>query len=165
MRKLLLVLVSVALSACGGWHLRGTQLAELGIRSVELRTSGAPILGNQLRQALLYSGVTVNGRNATPDVSMIVSNEQFDRRVLSVDAETGKVREVEVGLRVDFQLLDAQGLPLTERRQLEFERDFVFDELRLLGTVEQENLIRQALAEDAANSLLIRLDAVRSSSK
>jgi LPS-assembly lipoprotein len=159
------LLLCASLASCGGWHLRGSQFAELGVSAIELRTSGAPTVDAELRRALSDSGVSVTNQAGKADAILVVSDEAFDRRVLSVDAATGKVREVEIGLRVAFQLLRPDGLEVTPLDTVQWERDFVFDELALLGTVEQETLLRQSLAEDAAYSLLLRLDALRTTTQ
>ncbi len=160
-RAFLIICTCMTVTACGGWQMRGTQIAALGIDIVDLRASGAPTLAVELRRQLVNSGIRVGGSATQADATILVSDEVFDRRVLSVDANTGKVREVEVGLQVSFQLLGPDGSEVIPMDNLQWERDFVFDELALLGTVEQERVLRSDLTEDAAHSILLRLEAIR----
>ncbi|MBT8445525.1 MAG: hypothetical protein HKO62_14030 [Gammaproteobacteria bacterium] len=157
----MLVAIMAALSACGGWQLRGAQLERLGVDAVQVRSQGAPVMKAALERVLTNSGVEI-GAGAASDVVFVISNEELDRRILSVDPNSGKVREVEVGISVDVQTLGRDGRALLPADRIVLERDFVFDEQALLGTVEQESLLQRYLAEDIARSLLLRLDTLES---
>jgi len=48
---------------------------------------------------------------------------------------------------------------------LNWVRDLIFDETALLGTNEQEQVIRRGLAEDAAKTVVLRLEAIEPSAE
>lgn len=156
-----LAALAAALGACGGWQLRGAQLERLGVNAVQVRSQGAPVMKSALERVLVDSGVAIDA-GAASDVVFVISNEELDRRILSVDPNSGKVREVEVAISVEVETLGRDGRALLPADRIALERDFVFDEQALLGTVEQESLLQRYLAEDIARSLLLRLDTLES---
>ena len=151
----------LALAACGGWQLRGAQLKRLGVEAVQVKSEGAPVMKAALERVLRDSGVDTRA-GADSDVVFVISDEELDRRILSVDPNSGKVREVEVGISVNVETLGRDGSELLPADRIALERDFVFDEQALLGTVEQEGLLQRYLAEDIARSPLLRLDTLES---
>jgi outer membrane lipopolysaccharide assembly protein LptE/RlpB len=98
---------------------------------------------------------------STADVVVDLQNEEFDRRVLSVDPDTGKVREVEIGLQVRFSVRTGGGELIHPSETLNWEQDFVFDENSVLGTVEQETRLRVNLAQDAARTIMVKLETLK----
>ena len=148
----------VATAGCGGWALRGTQ-SDITVESVFIDATRAPRLAAAVNVELAYSNVPrVARKNAA--VIIELNNEEFDRRVLSVDPDTGKVREVELGLEVGFVMRGRDGKELTPPEKLNWVQDYVFDESSLLGTVERAQIIERELAEDAAQTILRRLETI-----
>ena len=147
------------LSACGDWHLRGTRTDLVKIKSVAINGVAAPILTIELNQELYYSGVARTNR-ADAEAILELTREEFDRRVISVDPDTGKVREIELSLEVGITVRDKKGKLLSPYQNLQWVRDFIFDETALLGTTEQELVIRRELAKDAAKTILLRLETI-----
>lgn len=156
--------VLLALSACGDWHLRGTRTDLVSIRTVAINGASAPILTQALRRELSLSGVSVRKR-ADSEAVIELTTEEFDRRVISVDPDTGKVREIELSLEVGITLRNKDGDLLAPYQNLNWVRDFIFDETALLGTNEQEQVIRRGLAEDAAKTVVLRLEAIEPSAE
>jgi LPS-assembly lipoprotein len=161
-RTAIIAVLCVAVSGCGGWHLRGTQWAGSGLERIELRDSGAPSVAAQIRTVLGHSGIALVTAGTPADATIVIGNEIFDNRVLSIDAVTGKVREVEVALQIEFELLDGQGQTVIAPQTMQWQRDYVYDEAALLGTYEQDSVMRRNLVEDAATVILLRLEALPS---
>ena len=158
--RITLLLLSVALlTACSDWHLRGTRTDLINIRTAALSAGSAPVLQRALRNELSFSGVALTKHSAAEAI-LELTREQFDRRVLSVDADTGKVREIELGLEVGLTIRAQDGKLLRPSEKLNWVRDFTFDETALLGSDEQENVIRRELAEDAAKTIVLRLETI-----
>ncbi|MGR8947502.1 MAG: LPS-assembly lipoprotein LptE [Gammaproteobacteria bacterium] len=159
MRLILIMLAVGGLSACGDWHLRGTRTDLVNLKSVAINGRAAPVLQQALLRELAYSNVRVVAR-ADSEAVLELGREEFDRRVVSVDPDTGKVRELELTLEVGFAVRDKDGNLLAPYQNLNWLRDFVFDETALLGTNEQESVIRRELAEDAAKTIVLRLETI-----
>lgn len=158
--RVLSLFLALAVAAGCGFHLRGSRSVDLGAARPYVSSSGAEELAAELRRLLVASRVGLAGRAADADLIVELGEERFDRRVLSVDADTGKVREVEIGYEALLDVRRPDGTVLVERERIELERDFVFDETAVLGTFEQQTLIEQEIRADVAQTLLRRLEAL-----
>jgi outer membrane lipopolysaccharide assembly protein LptE/RlpB len=154
------LLLSCLLAACGGWQLRGTGPNHLGVTKVTVVGEPGSYLYSWFITQLGYSGVTVVTDRTQAEAVIELRRERYDRRVLSVDADTGKVREMEVGLQIEMSVRGADGSLISAPQQVTWTQDFVFDEGSLLGTEEVETTIRYELAKDAARSLIFRLETI-----
>ncbi|MCC6710438.1 MAG: hypothetical protein IT492_23000 [Gammaproteobacteria bacterium] len=158
---LLMLLLALALNGCGGWYLRGSNPASThNFRKVYLKGDNAEQVTQAVVRELYNRGLKqVRGRSDA-DLIIEIEDERYERRILSVDPGTGKVREIELGLLAHFTVRSGDGKLLVPREPLTFQLDYVFDEGSLLGTVEQDNTVQQDLAETAATSLIFRLESV-----
>ena len=154
------LLLALSLSACGGWSLRGTRTDAVGVDSVYVSGKGAENLRRALITELHNSGVRLNRSRTEAGAVIELSNESFDRRVLSVDSNTGKVREIELGLEVVFSIRGRDGKLLVPPERFTWAQDYVFDENSLLGTNERATIVERELAEDAAQSIRLRLETI-----
>ncbi len=158
--SIVVVLAMVSgLAGCADWYLRGMRPNNSAIKSAYLSATAAENLRRAVVTELSYGGVKL-ATKTDAQVILELINESFDRRVLSVDPDTGKVREVEVALQVDFSVRAKDGTLLSPLERLNWVQDFVFDENSLLGTIEQESTIKRELSQDAAATILRRLEAV-----
>ncbi|MEM7465463.1 MAG: LPS assembly lipoprotein LptE [Pseudomonadota bacterium] len=163
LRIILVALSCMLFTACGDWHLRGTRTDLVKLKSVAINGTAAPVLRQALIRELRFSNVAIVKR-ADAEAILELGREQFDRRVVSVDPDTGKVRELQLSLDVGFTVRDKDKNLISPYQDLNWIRDFVFDETALLGTNEQENVIRRELAEDAAKTIVLRLETVEPAS-
>lgn len=146
------------LSGCSGWYLRGTRKTSMTGKQVFVTSSPGGRLDEVLRPELTYAGVRITQNRSKADAVVILQRETFDRRVLSVDPGTGKVREVELGLEVRFEVRAGNGRILIAPEKFTFYQDFVFDEGSVLGTEEVEQAARTELDKEAARSLVLRIE-------
>jgi outer membrane lipopolysaccharide assembly protein LptE/RlpB len=151
----------LSLSACGGWHLRGKGPHQADFSRVYLKTVRAGMVDLAVRRELFNRGMQVVAKRADAQVVVELEGEDYDRRILSVDPDTGKVREIELGLETNFSVRAADGRLLIPREPLNWQIDYVFDESSLLGTVEQDVTVQQDLAEIAATTLVFRLQSLQ----
>lgn len=156
----ILGLTVMLLSACGGWYLRGTQTSQLAVQKLFVVSNNSGYLHSWFLTHLSYSGISVVGTREQSEAVIELRNERYDRRVLSVDDETGKVREMELGLEVEVTVRSPTGELIAAPETVSWTQDFVFDEASLLGTEEVETTIRYELAKDAARALMFRLEAI-----
>ena len=157
---LLALTLGLGLASCGGWYLRGTHESKLSVKRLFVRGSSTGALYQWFVTELSYSGIQIVGSAAQADAIIELGGERYDRRVLSVDSTTGKVREMELGLEVEITVRSPDGSVLSAPDKLNWTQDFVFDEASPLGTEEVETTIRYEIAKDAARGLVIRLEAV-----
>ena len=149
----------LALLAGCGWHLRGMSKVGLEYRSIYVQSEGAPQEAAVLATELRYSGINVTSDAHTADAVIVVSNEKYDRRVLSVNTTTGKASEYEIGYQVTATAHSAAGKVLLKPHTVTLSRDYSFDEAAALGAYQQEDTIRAELRRDAAGQILRRLNS------
>lgn len=149
----------LSLAGCSDWHLRGTRTDAVPIKSAFVDAPSAPRLRVAVTNELRTYGVALAKRkDAQARIEM--RDEKFDRRVLSVDPDTGKVREVELELEVAFAVRGPDGNLVVPPEKLNWVQSFIFDENSLLGTVEKSTVIQAELAVDAAQTIMLRLETI-----
>lgn len=152
--------VSLTLSACG-WHLRGTGDNSAVGYKVYVKQVQAETVGYSLYTALNNRGAQLVSDRAESDVVIEVIGQRYRRRILSVDPDSGKVREIELGLTTDFVMRAGDGTLLIPRETLNWELDYIFDEGSVLGTREQDTVVQRDLADIAATSIVLRMQSVK----
>ncbi|MGH8565736.1 MAG: LPS assembly lipoprotein LptE [Gammaproteobacteria bacterium] len=155
-----LVLALLCVSACG-FHMRGTVPADLQFSRVYVRNHRAGRVTAELTRQLGYNRVVVAPDVASADVVVELRNERFDERVLSVDPRTGKAREYQIAFRIDLAVRHSDRRPLIKNQTIDLLRDFTFDETAALGKFEEQQVLREEMIEDAAETVLRRLESVR----
>ncbi|MCC7119932.1 MAG: hypothetical protein IT493_00120 [Gammaproteobacteria bacterium] len=152
---------SAALGGCGGWRLRGTRKNVLGdVKTVLVKAPSVGQLYAYFAAEISYIGVSITQDRARANIIIEWSDEGFERRVLSVDPDTGKVREIEVTLTLTMSVRGADGSLISAPEAFRWTEDFVFDEGSLLGTVENEQVLRQEMAKVAARALVLKLETI-----
>ena len=121
----------------------------------------SPLVGVALINEFYRRGFERVTKRGEAEVIVKLEAESFERRTLSVDPATGKVREVELVLSTHFSARSASGKMLIPREPLTWQLDYVFDEGSVLGTVEQDLAIQQDLANTAATAIAFRLGALK----
>ncbi len=155
----IIVLGLACLLGCSDWYLRGLRTDAVAIESAYLSAGSAPKLRAAVQRELSYNGVQLAAKKDA-QATIELTDETFDRRVLSVDSTSGKVREVELGLEVGFSVRGKDGKLLVPPEKLTWLQNFVFDESSLLGTIEKASLIKRELSEDAAQTIILRLETI-----
>ena len=158
-RVVSVIVVAASLSGCSDWQLRGARTDAIAIKSALVSAATAPRLRYAVVRELRYNGVRVV-TSGDHQAKIELNEESFDRRVLSVDPNNGKVREVELGLEVSFSVRGKDGKLLVPAQKLTWVQDYVFDESSLLGTTERAEIIERELAEDAAQTIVRRLEMI-----
>jgi LPS-assembly lipoprotein len=155
-----LLLALLCVSACG-FHLRGTVPVDLQFSRVYVRDQRAHRVAVELARQLGYSRVVVAPDAASADVVVELRNERFDERVLSVDPRTGKAREYQIAYRVDLAVHHTDRRPLIKDQTVDLLRDYTFDERAALGKFEEQQVLRDDMIQDAAETVLRRLESIR----
>ncbi|MDX1512512.1 MAG: LPS assembly lipoprotein LptE [Gammaproteobacteria bacterium] len=152
----LLALAAGQLGGCG-FQLRGDATLPAEIRSVHVNAPAG--LKEELQIYLEGAGVDLASSRSGADASINVTREFFDRRVLSVDPNTGKEREFELAYTVDFNVVRGNGAPLMDAQSINLLRDYVFDPASIIGKSREEHVLQDEMRRDAAQQLLRRMQA------
>lgn len=150
----LCVLVGLALGGCG-FQLRGDTSLPDDVRRVYVR--GSNDLAADMEIYLAGSGASLAESPEAADVVVEVHQEQFDRRLLSVDPNTGKEREFELVLTVRYDAQRADGTVLVDGREVKLRRSFDFDPDAVVGSDREEQVIQIEMRRGAAERIVGQL--------
>lgn len=162
--RLILICLLLLTTACG-FHLRGSQLAELDINNIYINQSSAPKLAKEVKSQLAGAGVTLSDSNQGATYIVTLKEERFDKSILSVSAATGKVEEYELVYSAKFDAVHADGRKIIENDPVSLARDFTFDENAVLSKFSEESLLQDDLVRRSASRVLRRLQALLPASK
>ena len=155
-RNLVLALTIVATGGCG-YQLRGAVSLPPDLDAVHV--AGPPDIGAAVAQVLDSGGIQVQSAHDPAKAMLRLSDEQFSRRLLSVDPNTGKEREFELAYRVAFQLTGAGGEVLVPKQTVSLLRDYVFDADAVLGKSREQSVLHAEMRRDAAAQIMRRVAA------
>lgn len=156
---LILAFLLMGMSACG-FQLRGTNLQALQNAAIYIQSSDANILAAEIRRQLLDADIKTVSNAADADYIVTVSNESFRSKVLSVSPTTGKVEEYEVTYNAMLKITGKNdSATTTDAEPITASRDYTFDQGAVLGKIEEESVLKQDIAKQAAGSVLRRLRA------
>lgn len=158
-KTLFLSTLSLLLAACG-FHMRGADSVGLPADAIYLDISGSGDTGREVREQLQLTDVTLTETAEDADYIIRVSNQQYDREVLSVSARTGKVEEYELILRVLLNVATPDGETLLDNDRLSATRDYIFDETAVIASGDEQRLLREEMTRQIANLALLRMRAV-----
>ncbi len=153
--RLAMALLALApLMACG-FQLRAWQLD--GVFHVE--GEDAPALVRAVQRGLRESGAASAGDADDADIVVRLADEREARRGVSL-TPGGRVAEYEVSLQVSFVAEAANGEAIIPRRVVRAERVYSLDVNNLVGSREEEALIREELRRELAERIVRNLAAV-----
>ena len=149
-----IALLAVVLLAGCGFQLRAWELT--GAFHVE--AEDAPGLGRGLESALREAGADIAPVADDADIVVRLADERESRRGVSL-TPGGRVAEYEVALAVSFVVEDAAGAAIVPRRGLRAERIYSLDVNNLVGSREEEGLIREELRAELVRRIIRNLVA------
>ena len=155
-RHILLFVLLICVSACG-FHLRGSQMGELGVSSINIESHGANRLASIVKTQLQIAGITITNTADEAEYILRLNNETFKRNVLSVSPSTGKVEEFELIYSAKMAVSRSDGTSVLPSDLIRVVRDFTFDEDAVLGKFTEERVLREDLTRSAASQVLQRL--------
>ncbi len=159
MRIVLIIIFAGLLSACG-FQLRGANVLPPDLKNLYIQ---APVaLRDEIRVYLDGTDTKVIDNRQGADVILILSDSHFDRRVLSVDPNTGKEREYELIYSLNYLAKRASGKTLLNSQRLTVRRDYVFDRDAVLGKSREQGVLRNEMLRDAVQQILFRLQSATS---
>lgn len=164
MKALLLLLgLFSLLSACGGepFHLRGSKPLPEFIRE------GVYVQGIDpendfalaLRDGLEDAGATLKDNPQDAKLILTINNVRESRSVFGYSS-TRQVREFNHALGVDFSV-KTPAMPESIERSVSATRSQVYDGKYVLGTAEEEIVIKEELRREAVRLILLRLQALK----
>jgi LPS-assembly lipoprotein len=152
LRCALIVLLSAALISACGFRPRGSITLPEDFGSVYVQ---APIeISDELAIFLDGGGATVSKSRTDADAVIKVQSENYEQRVTSVDATTGKAREFELIYSLDFSVHMKDGTALVPSEHLVVRRIYVFDPTAVIGATRNVDALRVDMRRDAAERII-----------
>ena len=153
------LLLPLLLTACG-FQLRGADVLPPDVGRLFL--AAPAVLRNDVAVFLEGGKTELVDDRTSADVVLSMSNPRYDRRVLSVDPNTGKEREFQLSYTVDVNASSAAGQTILEPNPVTLLRDYVFDPEALIGSSTEEALLRVEMRRDLVQQVLYQLRAATS---
>lgn len=159
--RLVPLLIPLLLLAACGFHLRGYHRpAHVTAASVYLDTADNGYIVQSVRDQLRAGDTRVAKTAAEAQYVLRLSRQKLDRRVLSVSPKTGKAEEYQITLSTLMTITGPGGEILADREPVHATRDYTFDAGAVLGKSSEEEVLQQDLADQIADDILSRLQAV-----
>ena len=152
-RNLVLALTIAAVGGCG-YQLRGGVSLPPSLDAIHV--AGPAGIGDALTQMLESGGANVRPESGSAKAVLRLGRERFSRRVLSVDPDTGKEREIELAYSVAFRVVGGDGEELMPEQTVSLLRDYMVDAGVVLGKSHEENVLREEMRRDAAGQIARR---------
>lgn len=159
LRSVVVLVLILALSGCGGWHLRGSAPGTASLEGVTVVVDsrvGEGGLAREVRRAVSAAGAEVRDGGDGP--RLVLEGESRDRQQLSVAAD-GDVEEYELRYRVRWSIRSADGQTLAGPDTFEQVRAYRFDRGQVLGSESREEALLEELRRDIAFLLAERVQA------
>jgi LPS-assembly lipoprotein len=154
---LAVLIVAIGLTGCG-YQLRGSTGGTWNLGRVYMK--GGSATGAEVQRLLVLNGVEFVSRAGDADTILTITRDTQERQVLSVDPDTGKVREYELIVETSVLVVNAGGKVLLEDDDISLQRDYTFDETAALGKYEQEGTLYREIRKDLAAAIVRRLQAL-----
>ena len=159
--RYILLLTLLTLGACG-FHLRGTQVnaTKAGVAVIAVKSLSAQQVTDHVISQLQLGGTKIVDVTDKKAYILTLRNEGFVRDMLSVSAETGKVKEYQLTLHVIMSLSGPGAKLLVNNETIEVSRDYTFDESSILGKSNEETSLREDLINQVSAQIVRRVNAV-----
>ena len=153
------VVLALAIAIAGGcgYQLRGS--ASLPPELGAVHVAGPRDISAAVVRMLDGAGVRVEPAGGSAGAVLYLGDERLDRRVLSVNPDTGKESEFELAYRVTFRVTDAAGEELVPAQTVSLLRDYVFDARAVLGKGREQDVLHAEMRRDAAARIVGRIGA------
>lgn len=157
-RPAIICCLLLALSACGFQLRTAPQLSAQMTRTYIDTTNPHSLFYRRLRREFEAAGINVVDAPADATAVFSILSDETDQRVLSVSARNVP-REFEVYYSVYYSVSSNEAELLAPQLQTAT-RDYTYDETRVLGKAREEDLLREAIADDLVRIVLIQLAAL-----
>ncbi|MDX1482243.1 MAG: LPS assembly lipoprotein LptE [Woeseiaceae bacterium] len=142
-----------------GFQLRGrAQLPAEMSRTFLASNDRQSLFHRKLRRALIDNGIQIVDSPVDATAVLRILDDETGQRVLSVSARNIP-REYEVFYRIRFSV-EAGETTLIEPQEQALVRDYTYDETQVLGKAREEELLRDAIADDLVRVVMFQLAAI-----
>ena len=158
------MLLLLVLAGCG-FHLRGSELSA-NFETVYVSSASAITIEHQLARSLGFAGVEVVTDRSAADVVIDLTSQRDDRRSVSV-TERARTAEYEISLEIRYRIVGQKPVAadeepvetvLVEDRSVRVARTYRLDRNNIVGSSEEQALLRGEMEQDVVQQILRSLD-------
>jgi len=148
----------LSLAGCG-FQLRGATTIPPEMSRTYISTSDRhSVFYRKLRVGLQQAGAEMVDSPVDATAVFSIFTDATDQRVISVSARNVP-REYEIYYTIIYELNTDEATLMEERTQT-LTRDYTFDETLVLGKAREEEVLRDAIADDLVRIVLIQLSSL-----
>ena len=148
----------LGLSACG-FRLRSSVPVPEVLKQTHIAgVSEFSVLTQELKRVLQLAGSQVFNQPGNAKSIIQISNENFKRRVLSVDAQ-GRAAEFDLKYSFKFAINEAGGKKLIPIQEINITRSYKFDPNNVLAKDAEEAQIRQEMIKFSVRQMMRRIQS------
>ena len=157
-QKLLIILSCLIASSCG-YELQDTSALANKSGNVFLETTDRySSFYRILKNTLKSNGIPLSESKAAADTIIIIRNDDFKERVITVSS-SNYPKEFEINLEVTWSLIH-QNQSIIENSEYKEVSDYSFDRNQILGKENESKFIKESLAEQVVDKILLRINEV-----
>lgn len=155
MRNLFLILLLLALTACG-FHLHSVGSLPPAMQRIQIEglAENDPLM-TALKTVLTRAGANVVHSAEGNDLIVHLGIEET-KRSISLN-RSGLSREFDLGYNLIYDIKTAKGDIVEPPQKLKINREQYNDQFLILGRQDEENLLRQEMRDEAAETLVRRM--------
>ena len=148
----------VTLLAACGFQLRGEY--NVPFASVYVAAPGTSQIAAKLRRELSNSPTKLMFEAKGAEAQLNIAAEKRDRIILSLSG-AGRVREYQLKLTVQYQLVDSKGAVAIPTSEIQLQRILTYDDSQIIAKQQEEALLYQDMESDAMQQILRRMTAIK----
>ncbi|MDP6264157.1 MAG: LPS assembly lipoprotein LptE [Pseudomonadales bacterium] len=154
----ILLLAVLSLDGCG-FHLRGSGRSATQLDMLHVTAFNAyGELVQKLESVLTEAGVEIEPDKSVAPYSLRIISEKNTRRAATTTSRI-TVAEYELRLLVEFQLENRAGDLIIAPASLVTERVYTLDQANLMGSNEEEELLREEMQDEIIEQIIRRVEA------
>ena len=150
-------IVAMLLASCG-FHLRGEY--NVPFASVMVAAPGTSQVADRIKRELTNSPTRLAATAGEAEAQLSVMSERRDRIILSLSG-AGRVREYQLKLTVQYQLVDSKGGVAIPTSEIQLQRILTYDDSQIIAKQLEEAQLFRDMEQDAAGQILRRMTAIK----
>jgi LPS-assembly lipoprotein len=147
----------LVLAGCG-FQLRGAY--NVPFASVFVAAPGTSQIAAKLRRELTNSPTRLVTAAKDAEAQLNITMERRDRIILSLSG-AGRVREYQLKLTVQYQLVESKGAVAIPTSEILLQRILTYDDSQIIAKQQEEALLYQDMETDAMQQILRRMTAIK----
>lgn len=147
----------LVLAGCG-FQLRGAY--NVPFASVFVAAPGTSQIAAKLRRELVNSPTRLVTAAKDAEAQLNITMERRDRIILSLSG-AGRVREYQLKLTVQYQLVESKGAVAIPTSEILLQRILTYDDSQIIAKQQEEALLYQDMETDAMQQILRRMTAIK----